>query len=247
MWKILIKAFLSVGKQLVKTQTKRKLGAYLLKDMIKSTKMNAGLGISKYSRGLKSLNRVLNSNSKINQAFREAANKNPTLKRAIQIYDGQQRKEWENIFREYRKILTDVEQDMIRKFKTNEGYSQMEFQSFRDFYMKQNFQRQKTIQGLMKNQMEIVFNSSWILFGVYIPYGRRQSSGILALQLYNTTSERNPGLYYQWVRVPRWVWDKLNDEATGKQFWDQWYHKNRKNKKYLTIQSIYYNNNKKGK
>ena len=246
MFKILIKALLSVGKQLFKSKAKRKLGASILKDATKVAQMNAGLGLSKYSRGLKSLSRLLSSDSKTSQAFREVANKNQTLRRAIQLYDNQQRKEWENVFKGYRKIMTDVEQDMIRKFKTNQGYSAMEFQQFRDFYMKQNYQRQTTIKELMKNEMQIIFNSSWILFGVYIPYGRRQNSGILGLQLYGTTSEKNPSLYYQWVRVPRWVWDKLQDESTGKQFWDTWYHKNRKNKKYLTVQSIYYNNKKKG-
>lgn len=172
---------------------------------------------------------------------------NPILA-ATREYNYQKQLQWKKLFSEYRKIYSQVEQEMIRKFKMGKGFSTRDFRDFRDYFLSKNFKDKSTLRELFKNEIEITFDSTWIYFGIFIPYGRQQKSGILMLQLYEG-SRKNPSGLYQWIRVPRKVWDKLNDKPTGKQFWKVWYSKNYKNKKYLTIQSRYwyYNNNSRKK
>lgn len=247
MWNILLKALLGASKKILISKTKRLIGSNVLKDIVRVNAMNSSLGIKKYTRQLKVLKNIYKNDNKADKIVYEATRKNNYLRRVYNIYKLEQEKNIKEALKEYKKLETRIEQDMIYKFKNGVGLSKQEFTSFRDNFLKQNIPTKKFLKEILNKEMKIIFESSWILFGVFIPYGRKKDRGILGLQLYNTTSKRNPSLFYQWVRVPMWVWNCLEDEATGEQFWKKWYRDNKDNPFYLTKDSIYYYNNKDNK
>ena len=211
---------------------------------------------NKVLRGLEKLfklggkKNIFNSLLKLNNIDKQVkklttlSKKNPMVKSLLYRYEKQKRMEWMKVMSEYRKIFTKVEQEMIRMFKTNKGFSEMDFREFRNWFLKHNYKEKSMLQDLFKDEIEIEFDSTWIYFGVFIHYGRTQKSGILLLQLYKG-SQRNPSGLYQWVRFPKVIWDLLTKTPNGKTFWDIWYKRNRMNMKYLTYQSKYYIINKK--
>lgn len=240
-FKVLFKAVLSVSKELAKNQMKRAMGKSIVKEIIKQAKKD--IGGFKYVRGAKLLKNFIDNEDKKGYLMRIATHQNRILGRAYDMYLRDRQREWNELAKQIRQAQSQYEQHMIKLFKSRKGISTKDFSEFRDWYLSKLSDQQKKLFGnLFRDELQIIFNSSWILFGVYIPYGRKANSGILGLQL-KKGSERNPSGYYQWVRIPKWVWNKLEQDPRGETWWREWYHKNRTNKKYLTIESIYYNNN----
>lgn len=242
---ILFKALLSTTKEVLKSKTKRMFWLNLNKDLIKQSKRQVDL--FNYVRIAKLAKGFIGNYDKPGYDMKILAKENRIIGREYELYLRDKQREWNELAKQIRKAQTQYEQHMIKLFKTRQGISTKEFSEFRDWYLSKLTDNQKKLfKDLFKDELQIIFNSSWILFGVYIPYGRKAKSGILGLQL-KKGSERNPSGYYQWVRIPKWVWEKLENDPRGETWWREWYHKNRTNKRYLTIESIYYNINKKKK
>lgn len=239
--KILLKALLSVSKEIAINKTKRALGKTIAKEIAKQAKRQ--IGLSKYVKGAKMVYGFFDTYDKKGFVLKRLAHQNRITGKAYDMYLRDRQREWNELAKQIRQAQTKYEQHMLKLFQKRKGISRSEFSEFRDWYLSKLTDKQKQLFGsLFKDELQIIFNSSWILFGVYIPYGRKANYGILGLQL-KKGSERNPSGYYQWVRIPKKVWNKLKDDPRGETWWREWYHKNRTNKRYLTIESIYYNNN----
>lgn len=158
-------------------------------------------------------------------------------------------KEWlRRLRREDKKQKLKFQRELIKKYQNGDGIGYDNFRQFKKMVNSLGSRREKEyLKTLFKEQLMLMFDSNWIAFGLYIPYGPNSKLGILALQLKNTKSQKNPSLYYEWIRVPLSVWEKLCDKANGETFWKEWYHKNKENKRYLTNKSIYWNKKKAGK
>lgn len=125
------------------------------------------------------------------------------------------------------------------------GIEEGEANYFKEYFKSLNSKEKKAMQNLLKNDMFIVWNSSWIAFGLFIPYGSNKQRGVMSLQLYGSKSKKNPSLFYSWVRVSKKDWEIITEHPNGKSFWKHWYHENRKNQYHLTAQSKYKIKNKK--
>lgn len=132
---------------------------------------------------------------------------------------------------------------------------------FRDWA--ENTKRQETGKGLRGRKrgidedsgIHVIFKSSWILYGIWIPkwvkkvkyrgktITRKSTIGQMILKIYGTKSKRNPSLVYHWINVKNKDWLRILEDKTGTKFWKYWYHENRKNQRYLTMQSRYYDTN----
>lgn len=94
----------------------------------------------------------------------------------------------------------------------------------------------------LSNQLFWAFNSSWIIWGLWVPYkGTRRNQGFLTLQL-KTKSKRNPASIYTWKNIWRNTALRLSAKGreTGTNFWRVFYHQNRKNRYHLLKSSKYW-------
>lgn len=236
--KLLLQAVKSIAKSKAKNLAKQKVFAKVMR------KMTSKVGISKEIRFAKQVINFMKAEDKVDKVLRKVSYTTTLTGRMYDLYKAQKEKEWSKILRKIGKMQTEFEQSMIRKFKEGEGISQTDFINFRNIMMNSLNEKEKGyFKHLFGEKLRLIFRSSWIMFGIYIPYGRRNQSGILALQLYEG-SERNPSGFYQWIRIPRYVWEQLEFNPNGETWWREWYHDNRKNKRYLTKQSIHYKKDK---
>lgn len=193
---------------------------------------------------VKRLKRFVNEYDKAAVMKRWLAHRNKWTGIAYDLYQQNETarvKQWlKELKRIERSEQVSFQREMISKYQKGEGIGYDNFRQFKRLEkMFRTPKEQEYLNSMFNEQLMLMFSSSWIQFGVYIPYSKTSTLGVLGLQL-KKGSRRNPTGYYEWIRIPRRVWNDLNDKATGKQFWEKWYTKNRKNKRYLTSKSIYW-------
>ncbi len=262
MWSVIIKILLKATKktiiQIIKSKTLRRTGQIAIKakklGVMKTFAMEVKKGVlkatktGKHIRAIKFCNDFIKSADKLD-TFMKFALKNERFGRNVwNEYDNTLRKDWEKIFRQANNLQFEYEKKAVSVFKKRKGISTKDFKDFKEWYRKNfengKFKNNPLIKRAFEEEIKVVFESSWIDFGIFIPYGKRQTKGIMCLQLYNTNSQRNPSLFYQWVNVSTRDWKEITESPTGKNFWEKWYNKNRTNPKYLTADSIYYRRKK---
>lgn len=197
-------------------------------------------GFGKFSRALNDIRDLLEYDFKT-PMVRQALKNQPFLARAVYFYKKDKVDKWKKIFQKISDEERRIEKDTIKAFKNGDGIEYKEFNSFKNWYLNTLSDQDKEYsKNIFKDKLNIIFDSTWILFAVYIPYGKHAKTGVLGIQIYNQKSKRNPSLYYNYIRVPRRVWEALEDNPTGKTFWDKWLRANRTNRRYLTKKSIHY-------
>lgn len=128
-----------------------------------------------------------------------------------------------------------------------------------DFLSTLNEDEKEIFTSELKNtqNIEIIFKSTWIKFGIFIPQFNLRSyshqltdkvrqealnsntRGLMKIQV-KKPSKTNPDGVYMWWNVRYADWKRIIAKKTGKNFWKQWYAKNRKNMSHLLPQSKYF-------
>ncbi len=262
MWEVIIKILAKATAKTIKQATKSKAlgraGQVAVKSkkigLMKTFAMEVKKGLmkdtktGKFVRAKKYCKDFIESADKLD-TFMKIMFKNKREGRNLwNEYNNTIIKDWEKLFREARSVQFEYERRAVANFKSRKGISKVDFQAYKEIYKEVyksgKYKDNPFIKQAFDEELMTKFDSSWIRFGIFIPYGRRKTRGIMCLQLYDTHSKRNPSLFYQWVNVPTKVWKIITEEPTGKNFWEKWYNKNRDNPKYLTAESIYYRKKK---
>lgn len=258
MWALLAKILLTIGKREIKRFAFKSLGlpkvfrSKTFKGAIKSFgNIPTKLGMSKELQTIKQYKNLLNAYDKKYASKEFIAKKSGIPGELWLAMERMKREETQELLRTISKyearMQKQYQNEMIKSYQNGEGLGYRNFKAFKRSVMKNTDDNgRKKFQDMFGEQLLLIFKSSWIAFGMYIPYGGRSNLGILALQL-KKGSKRNPNGYYEWIRIPRWVWDKLVENSTGENFWKVWYNKNRTNKRYLTAKSIYWLTKKENK
>lgn len=237
--KIISIAIKKTLKQVVKSKARKAVGKSTLAAM-KRQLVKKG-GTSKLTRTIDQAQKFIKSADKTGWIIDKIANQHRLTRNMWNEYKRDTRKQWEKIFNEAKLEEYRLEQDMIRRFKKADGLNQLEFRTFREMYKESfNDTQRKWFNSIMGEELQVFFNSTWIDYSVYIPYGKNKKYGIFAIQINgNFKSQRNPFVYYQWVRLERKTYEKIISDPTGTNFWSSWYKDNRYNPRYLTSMSRY--------
>ena len=241
-WKVILLALKKTAAQIAKSKASKVVGKTVLSNMKRHLVSKSGT--SKIVRDVGYINKFWKSADKKGFIIERIANQNRFTRNMWRQYNKTLTEDWKKTFglakRQIENEQIKMENDMVKFFKTKEGLDQFEFQLFREFYKnKLSDIQKKWFNNIMGEELQVYFNSTYIDFGIFIPYGKNKQRGIMGLQLYDTTSKRNPSLYYQWVRVKTKDWKRITEDPTGTNFWKKWYAKNRYNPNNITSSSIY--------
>lgn len=118
-------------------------------------------------------------------------------------------------------------------------------------------ERELFLKQLNNKSLSVVFNSSWIAMGIFIPhYEQREyynqlhyweqeklltnnTRGFMKIKV-KKPSKINPSGVYMWWNVRYGDWKKIINVKTGKNFWKVWLKRNIKNMMYLLPNSKYW-------
>lgn len=230
------------GTSIVSASKQSKVVKSLSKSFGKALLNKSGFG--RFGRALKDINNLMGEDFK-GSALKQVLRANPLISKTYKYYQREKDNQWKSIGKKIDQEMRRIERETIKEYKDGNGIEFRDFTTFKNWYIDTlSPQEQQFAQNIFKDKLRLIFNSNWIMFAIFIPYGKNSKSGILGIQIYNRSSKNNPSLFYNYIRIPMWVWERLENNPSGKEFWDAWLRKNRTNRRYLTKQSIYYNNKK---
>lgn len=211
--------------------------------------------IKKQIENFKQLHYYYNQLEQLNKSPQTLINKNALKKLNQKIKDLE--KETTTLDKIYENQLLELSKKENNK---NIYLQDKETKNFDDFISKLTQSEKKRLENIIKHskEVDILFSSSWLEWGTFIPLTKIRdykkdlnkynlneraisplTRGLMRLKTIET-SKNNPSGIYTWINVLYRDWLKIIKVRTGKNFWNVWYHKNRKNMMVLLPNSIYY-------